>query len=71
MGKRTTTERVVYQLTVQLPPGVSCTRFIRYIHDALRSHSGGGDPEDPIFGFKPNEDELKVKVLERHVRYPT
>lgn len=72
MGKRRqSTERVVYELTVQLPPGVSCTRFIAYIQAALRSHHGGLDPKDPIFGAVFGEDQLKIKVKERHVQYPT
>lgn len=71
MAKTRTAERVVYQLTVDLPPGVSCTRFTQYIHAALRSHCGGVDPTDPIFDFKPADEGLKVKVKERHVRYTT
>lgn len=70
MGKQTT-EKVVYLLTVQLPPGVSATRFTKYIQEALRSHRGGCDPEDPIYAFKPEEDEIKVKLKERHVQYLT
>lgn len=55
-------ERRVLKLIVTVPatPGVSKVDWQKYVSDAVKSHVGGLDPEDDIYGF--DRDVVKVVV---------
>lgn len=64
MSRKTTGERVVYSLSVDLPPGVSCTQMVKYIEAALSNYFDDREPSGPKPDLKHH-----IKLLERHVKY--
>jgi len=65
MSRRTIVgERVVYTLSIDLPPGLTCTSMAKYIDNALvefRKTDSAPDVDGPL--------KFSINLLERHVRY--
>lgn len=43
------TKRVKFEVTVELPDGVTLAEMRQYIRDEVMAGSGGRSPEDPLF----------------------
>lgn len=66
MSKRKTTERVVYTIAVDLPPGLSCTSMVKHLENAMTNYFDATltTPEG-----KAALTNYKIRLLERHVLY--
>lgn len=60
-------QMVVLHVQIELPRGVSVDRAVGYTVDALASHCGGLDPQDPMFAL--NRESIGVKLVKKETTY--
>lgn len=56
-----------FAVTIKLPLGTNIQQAQQYIRDAIRSHAGGGSPEDGFFGIQ--DDWFSVSLVRKVTTY--
>jgi hypothetical protein len=56
-------KRETYTITLRRPDGVTVRCMVYYIEEAVRCWSGGGEPEDPLFGAFHGKDFPRVRKV--------
>lgn len=64
MGRRSKTT-VTFRVKLAVPTGSNIQALTEYVRDALKSHRGGLDPQDPLFEV----NEPTVSLLKRETIY--
>lgn len=72
MSRKTLGERAVYTVSVDLPPGVSCTQMVKYLDAAwanFREESSVGEDSQTSSSSPIRNTTITIKLSERHVKY--
>lgn len=57
-------QTVTFKVTIEMPEEMYVNALRRYVRDAVTSWSGGGDPDDPLFGwFHDDKSRLKIQSI--------
>ena len=66
MRRKTKTD-ITVNVRIRVPSNASVSTVMEYVRDAMSSHKGGLNPQDPLFNIDPNY--IDVILLKKETTY--